>query len=79
MSTANPQILIVDNDRLARLITMMLKGEQTDMAFDGVTALDKVKESPPDVIIADVDVPESGIHLAESSESARNTRRSPLS
>lgn len=43
----------------------MLKDEQTDMAFDGVTALDKVKVSPPDVVIADIDVPGSGLRLAE--------------
>jgi len=62
---ANPQILIVDSDRLARLIAMMFKDEPTEVAFDGATALDKISDSPPDVIIADVDVPGSGIRLAE--------------
>jgi putative nucleotidyltransferase with HDIG domain len=65
VSAASPQILIVDNDRLARLIAMMLEGEETDVAFDGTVALDKIHGATPDVIIADVDVPGSGIRLAE--------------
>jgi len=44
---------------------MMLKDQQTDVAFDGSTALDKISTQAPDVIIADVDVPGSGIRLAE--------------
>jgi putative nucleotidyltransferase with HDIG domain len=65
VSAANQQILIVDSDRLARLIAMMFKDEPTEVAFDGTTALDKIGDSPPDIIIADVDVPGSGIRLAE--------------
>lgn len=44
---------------------MMLREEQTDLAFDGATALGKVRGVKPDVIVADVDVPGSGIRLAE--------------
>lgn len=65
MAAEKPQILIVDSDRLARLIAMMLKDEQTDLAFDGTDALDKIQGGAPDVIVADVDVQGSGIRLAE--------------
>ena len=65
MSTDNPDVLVVDSERLARLIAMMLKDEHAETAFDGLTAMDRIRETPPDVIVADVDVPGSGIRLAE--------------
>jgi PleD family two-component response regulator len=58
--------LIVDSDRLAILIAMMFKDEPTEVAFDGTTALDKIGDSPPDIIIEDVVDPGFGIDSLKS-------------
>ena len=66
MGESDKQILIVDGDRLATLISKMLsKHYGTDMAADGMKAVTKLREVSPDVIVVEVDVPGGGIKLAE--------------
>lgn len=54
------KILVADDDReLANSIKMMLKkeGYEITTVFDGIAALDKIKEEKPDLILLDYDMP----------------------
>ncbi len=60
------KVLIVDKERLAGLITKMLTGRYgTVLAHDGVTAVQTLAEQEPNVIVAGLDIPGSGLRLAE--------------
>ena len=57
---SKPKILVVDDDnRNLRLMEAMLipLGYDTVLARDGIEALDKVREIPPDVILLDIMMP----------------------
>lgn len=64
MSEEKPNILIVDQERFSSLIMKMLAGRyDSDTASDGPTAINKLRETPPDVLVAEESV--GGIRLAE--------------
>jgi two-component system, OmpR family, alkaline phosphatase synthesis response regulator PhoP len=55
------RILVVDDEPdFASLVEGNLKREgfEVDVAYDGVEAMEKVKENPPDAIVLDVMMPE---------------------
>jgi CheY-like chemotaxis protein len=54
------KILVVEDDMMnSRLLTTILTrlGYAVDTAFDGVSGLEKVECSPPDLILLDLDLP----------------------
>ena len=60
------RVLIVDRDRMAALISRMLvENYSADVATDGLKAVQKLRTLLPSVIVADTDVPGSGLRLAE--------------
>ncbi|MBL3698908.1 MtrAB system response regulator MtrA [Leucobacter luti] len=63
------RILVVDDDRaLAEMLGMVLQGEsfETDFAFDGTDAIEKFRETRPDLVLLDVMLPGlDGIEVAE--------------
>jgi two-component system response regulator HydG len=69
MSTTPTTILVVDDDLAARtglrsLLTGL--GYAVDMAADGAAALERFLESPPDVIVTDLDMPNmNGMQLLD--------------
>ena len=66
MAQEKRQVLIVDRDRIAILISQMLVQKySTDVATDGLNAVKKLQELLPAVIVADVNIPGDGISLAE--------------
>lgn len=60
------RILVVDKPRFGDVISRML-GEhyEQDFASDAFTAVGKLRSTVPDAIVADMDVPGSGLRLAE--------------
>ena len=63
MSEEKPN-LIVDQERFSSLIMKMLAGRyESDTASDGPTAINKLREMPSDVLVAEESV--GGIRLAE--------------
>ena len=66
MSETEKQVLIVDRDRVADLISKMLVGKySTEVAADGLRAVNMLRELLPDVMVVDVDIPGNGIKLTE--------------
>ena len=66
MADTDRQVLIVDSDHLASLISKMLVGKySTDVATDGLKAVSKLRELLPDLLVVDVDIPGSGVKLTE--------------
>ena len=64
MSEEKPNSLIVDQERFSSLILKMLAGcYDAESANDGRTAINKIRESEPDVLVAEEGV--GGIRLAE--------------
>ncbi|MCW2288803.1 MtrAB system response regulator MtrA [Leucobacter luti] len=63
------RILVVDDDRaLAEMLGMVLQGEnfETEFAFDGNEAVEKFRETRPDLVLLDVMLPGlDGIEVAE--------------
>jgi two-component system, NtrC family, response regulator HydG len=60
MATAKLRILVVDDEIGARMgLSELLQahGYQVDMAADGATALERLAELPPDLVITDLDMP----------------------
>jgi two-component system, OmpR family, alkaline phosphatase synthesis response regulator PhoP len=60
VNTQKKKILTVDDERhIVRLIQVNLEraGYDVIMAYDGVEALEKVAEAPPDMIVLDVMMP----------------------
>ncbi len=76
------RILIVDDDIEAlRLMGLMLerKGYEIQAASSGVQALDKVTQTPPDVIILDVMMPDiDGFEIARQLREAPHTANIPI-
>ena len=59
-------ILIVDGEKLSGLISKMLAGDfSTDVAHDGLNAVQKLREILPHAIVVEVDIPGNGIKLTE--------------
>ena len=59
-------VLIVDGEKLSGLIAKMLAGDySTEVAHNGVKAVQKLRELIPHAIVVDVDIPGDGIKLAE--------------
>jgi len=60
-------ILVVDDDRLvAQTLTMIFRqnGFEAATAYDADTALNAVRETPPDLVLCDIDMPgRDGISL----------------
>lgn len=64
MSEEKPNILIVDQERFSSLIMKMLAGRyDSTTASDGPSAIDRLRDDPPDVLVAEEGV--GGIRLAE--------------
>ena len=74
--------LVVDDEpKVVELVTAMLtsKGFTVTTASDGVEALTKVRERPPDILLLDIMMPKmDGASLAEKLRESSATRRIPL-
>ena len=79
---SNPRILVVDDEELnLRLIEAMLTplGYELSFARNGIEALEKVKESPPDVILLDIMMPKmDGYEVARRLKEDEGTRIIPI-
>ena len=65
-SEGKKQVLIVDRQNFAGLISKMLLGKYTPgAAADGLQAIHKLRQHPPDIIVVEQSIPGSGIKLAE--------------
>lgn len=76
-----PLILIVDDDPLnVKLIdTLLSKEYQTVKAFDGVEALEKVREKAPDLILLDIMMPNlDGYAVTRQLKNSSLTRNIPI-
>lgn len=77
-----PIILAVDDEDLnVRLIEALLKplGYKVEVARDGLEALEKVREIPPDVILLDIMMPKmNGFQVAEKLRRDPETRQIPI-
>ncbi len=77
-----PRILVVDDeDRNLRLMEAMLipLGYEVVLARDGLEALDKVRETPPDVILLDVMMPKmDGFEVARRLKENEGTKNIPV-
>ncbi len=77
-----PRILVVDDeDRNLRLMEAMLipLGYEVVLARDGLEALDKVRETPPDVILLDVMMPKmDGFEVARQLKDDEGTKIIPV-
>ncbi len=59
-------VLIVDGEKLSGLIAKMIGSDySTDVAHDGLGAVQKLRELLPEAIIVEVDIPGNGIKLTE--------------
>ena len=59
-------VLIVDGEKLSGLIAKMIGSDySTDVAHDGLGAVQKLRELLPGAIIVEVDIPGNGIKLTE--------------
>ena len=66
MSDKQRPVLIVDREKLSGLVSKMIGSEHfTDVAHDGLGAVQKLRESLPKAIIVEVDIPGNGIKLTE--------------
>ena len=66
MSETKRQVLVVDRDRVGNLISEMLVGKySTEVATDGLKAVNKLRELLPDAMVVEVDIPGSGFKLTE--------------
>ena len=74
--TASRHIIVVDDNRdaadsLAQLARMF--GHSTEVAYDGTTAIEKVRANPPDVMLCDLGLPGmTGYEVARAITRARN-------
>ena len=77
-----PKLLVVDDeDRNLRLMEAMLVplGYEVVLARDGLEALDKVREIPPDVILLDVMMPKmDGFEVARRLKEDEGTKNIPV-
>ncbi len=61
MTTEKKKVLLVEDDELISetvIKSLKLEGYEVDIARDGKECIDKVKESPPDLILLDVLLPQ---------------------
>lgn len=79
---AGESILVVDDDRnTLKLVSILLKqaGYVVDLTRDGEEALEKIADSPPDLVILDVFMPSmSGLELADTLKKDAQTSGIPL-
>jgi CheY-like chemotaxis protein len=77
-----PLVLVVEDDPETRQLYVALfaaAGYRIDSAHNGFQALEKVAQSPPDLILTDIAVPGiDGIELCRRLRSDRRTRHIPL-
>ncbi len=74
-------LVIEDNVMSSRLLTTILTrlGYTTDTAFDGVSGLEKVASSPPDLILLDLDLPRmDGYQVAQRLKQSDRTKIIPI-
>ncbi|HSH01351.1 MAG TPA: response regulator [Anaerolineae bacterium] len=78
----NWSVLVVDDEPMARtLLRLMLvrAGFEVFEAENGFDAIDKVKETPPDLVILDVMMPDlDGFSVCEQLRSEANTADLPI-
>lgn len=78
----NPSILIVDdNPTLTELLCSQLKPYKyyIDIAYDGEEALDKIRRSPPDLVLLDLMMPRiSGFEICKRLKEGKDTRFIPI-
>ena len=83
---ARPSVLIVEDEReIAELMQFNLKraGFDTDVAHRGREALDRIRKTPPDVVVLDLMLPDlDGLEIcrrirANDENSSTMRRRSP--
>lgn len=76
------KILIIEDDSdLVEIMQLHLQknGYKTDYAYDGETALKKIQQSPPDLIILDVMIPKlNGQLLNQQLKSNEKTKDIPI-
>lgn len=76
------QILVVEDEIMhSRLLTTILTrlGYTVETAFDGIAALKKVKSSPPDLILLDLNLPEmDGYEVARRLKRDHKTKIIPI-
>ena len=74
-------VLIVDGEKLSGLISKMLEGDfTTDVAHNGLNAVQKLREVLPQAIVVEVDIlPGMGSSLRNSWELTTNTATFRLS
>ncbi len=76
------KILVVDDDIDSRVFlerALLQQGYITEIASNGVVALEKIKLSPPDMIISDILMPEmDGFELCRRVKTDENLRHIPL-
>ena len=66
MSNSAQHILIVDQDRIADLISKMLADQyRTEVVTHGMWAFNKLQKNPPDAMVVDIDIPGNGLRLTE--------------
>jgi len=80
---AQKRVLVVDDDRdfvEMNRVVLENQGFQVDAAFNGEEALQKVEESPPDVIILDVmmDTKSDGFNVTHSLRNDPSTAEIPI-
>lgn len=77
-----PKVLVVDDDPIwIRVVSLYLRGKgyQVDYAYNGEDALQKVTADPPDVVIADIAMPEmDGYELCSRLRQNPETRTIPF-
>jgi len=75
-------ILVVDDrENNVRLLKSMLKrqGYRVTVAYDGLQAMDRVAEEPPDLVLLDVLMPKmNGFEVARAMRSKEETRAIPI-
>lgn len=78
----NPSILIVDdNPTLTELLSSQLKPYKynIDIAYDGEEALEKIRRSPPDLVLLDLMMPRiSGFEICKRLKEGKDTRFIPI-
>ncbi len=76
------KILVVDDDRDSTAtiqFSLEEEGFECDIAYDGQTALDKVKASPPDLIVLDLKLGEiGGYQVCEALKEDPNLQTIPI-
>lgn len=78
----NPSILIVDdNPTLTELLSSQLRPYKynIDIAYDGEEALEKIRKSPPDLVLLDLMMPRiSGFEICKHLKEGKDTRFIPI-